>query len=201
VLPLLQAAADKGDREAMARVAQIYDTGMIFGAKRDPDKATAIYRKLAELGDANAESALAMRYDMGISVPEDKAQALSWYQKAAEQGDMMSQMNLARRYEEGEDVPKDEAKAFYWNRKLADQGDADAERKVAMGYAGGKGVAQDYLQAYVWLNIVILSSTRDSGAADTDKMAMESLATHLTAAQKAEAKRLIDAWKARNDAG
>ena len=43
-------------------------------------------KERAEQGDAEAQSALGIMYDLGEGVPEDDAEAVKWYRKAAEQG-------------------------------------------------------------------------------------------------------------------
>ena len=42
--------------------------------------------RLAQQGDALAQAYIALMYDLGVGVPEDKKEALKWYRKAAEQG-------------------------------------------------------------------------------------------------------------------
>ena len=48
-------------------------------------------RKAAEQGDADAQTALGMRYYTGDGVPKDYAEAVKWYHKAAEQGHAIAQ--------------------------------------------------------------------------------------------------------------
>jgi len=81
-------------------------------------------RRLAEQGDAEAQSKLAEMYYTANGVPKDLAQAVEWLRKAAEQGHAQSQLNLGAMYEKGIGVPKDAAQAMEWWRKAAGQGNA-----------------------------------------------------------------------------
>jgi len=179
----------------MGDLGQMYDTGA-DGLKEDPAQATIWYRKAAETGDAEAESSLARRYEMGVGVARDDAEALIWARKAAAQGEMSAQMDLASRYEDGRGVPRDDAEAFRWNLLLADQDFVGAQRKVGAAYALGQGVAQDYVQAYRWLDTA-LTAERDMGrdTSDAEAIALDGVAAHLTASQLDEAKTLAASWK------
>ena len=52
------------------------------------------YLKAAQQGDAKAQFKLALCYDDGTGVPQDKALAAQWYTKAAEQGHVKAQVKL-----------------------------------------------------------------------------------------------------------
>ena len=80
-------------------------------------------KERAEQGDAEAQSALGIMYDLGEGVPEDDAEAVKWYRKAAEQGNADAQCNLGIMYDLGEGVPEDDAEAAKWFRKAAEQGE------------------------------------------------------------------------------
>ncbi|MET0271863.1 MAG: tetratricopeptide repeat protein, partial [Phenylobacterium sp.] len=75
------------------------------------DIATGIrlYRDLAEAGDAKAQLALGLIYDLGRGVPRDQAQAVGWYRRAAEQGDGDAQFNLGVMFYNGWGTPQDYA--------------------------------------------------------------------------------------------
>ena len=75
----------------------------------------------AEQGDALAQAYIALMYDLGVGVPEDKKEALKWYRKAAEQGHAKAQFNLGVMYGKGEGVPKDYKEVAKWIRKAAEQ--------------------------------------------------------------------------------
>jgi TPR repeat protein len=52
-------------------------------------RAEAVKRTLraAEQGDASAQFKMALRYDSGQGVPQDRAESVKWLRKAAEQGE------------------------------------------------------------------------------------------------------------------
>ena len=71
-------------------------------------------KKLAESGNAKAQSNLGYMYAKGEGVPKDAAEAVKWYRKAADQGYAKAQTNLGYMYANGEGVPKDAAEAYTW---------------------------------------------------------------------------------------
>lgn len=168
-------------------------------ARGDYAAELAILRPNAEQGLAWAQNNLGNLYAAGYGVPRDYGKAVFWYRKAAEQGDKVAGGLLAKMYDEGQGVPKDPAQAFYWYRKVAEKGDTDAQAKVGSAYALGKGVAQDYVQAYVWLDVAVAEAAAGGGADDT-ALARDSVASHLTPAQLADAKQQAAALKAKLDA-
>ena len=79
-------------------------------------------RRLAEQGDALAQSNLGVMYDNGEGVPEDDAEAVRWYRMAAEQGNASAQNNLGVMYANGEGVPENYVLAYAWLNLAAAQG-------------------------------------------------------------------------------
>ena len=79
-------------------------------------QAASWYRKAAEQGYANAQSALGIFYAKGEGLAKDSVQAVLWFRKAAEQGNAIAQSALGYCYSKGEGVAKDEIEAYaYWN--------------------------------------------------------------------------------------
>jgi hypothetical protein len=74
----------------------------------------ALWRKDADQGDADAQTALGEAYDKGRGAPQDDAQAAAWWRKAAEQGNASAQNNLGEAYEHGRSVPQDYVRALVW---------------------------------------------------------------------------------------
>ena len=107
-------------------------------------------KERAEQGDAEAQSALGIMYDLGEGVPEDDAEAVKWYRKAAEQGNADAQCNLGVMYRRGEGVPEDDVEAVKWFRKAAEQGNAKAHYNLGRAYNFGKGVPEDDAEAVKW---------------------------------------------------
>src|SRR6266404_6924940 len=77
----------------------------------------------AEAGDAEAQFALAVMYDLGVDVPKNYAESGKWYLKAANQGLAEAQFKLAVRYFEfGKKAKENYTTAFTWFYKAANQG-------------------------------------------------------------------------------
>ena len=104
-------------------------------------------KKLAESGNAKAQSNLGYMYAKGEGVPKDAAEAVKWYRKAADQGDAKAQYNLGVMY------ANDAAEAVRWYRKAADQGYAPAQNNLGFMYDNGFGVPKDDVEAYAWWNL------------------------------------------------
>jgi uncharacterized protein len=87
-----------------------------FAAYDRGDYATAIpiYRLLADQGDAYAQRALGIMYDMGQGVPQDYVEAMKWYRRAADQGDALAQNNAGLLHLNGSGVPQNYIQAYMW---------------------------------------------------------------------------------------
>jgi hypothetical protein len=85
-------------------------------AYRSGDYATSlrIYRRLAEKGDASAQTSLGVMYDKGQGVTQDDIVAVMWYRKAAHQSHAQGQFNLAVKFAEGNGVPQDYVRSHMW---------------------------------------------------------------------------------------
>jgi TPR repeat protein len=175
--------------------------------KTEPARAVAACRRLADQGNAEAQSSLGDMYAVGHGVPQDYAEATSvaqdyaeattWYRKAADHGYAEAQSSLGDMYADGHGVPQNYAEAMKWYRKAADQGYADALASLGTMYHKGQGVAQDYVQAHMWLS---LAATRypasDAAARDKAVTKRDKAAGKMTSAQIAEAQKLADEWRA-----
>lgn len=81
-------------------------------------------------------------------------------------------------------------------RSLAESGDADAQYDLAVLFQVGEDLPQDYVQAYKWYTIAAPrfpaneQSMRDRSVKNRDR-----IASSMTPAQIAEARRLAAAWK------
>ena len=76
-------------------------------------------QKLAEFGDAQAQSILGRMYATGDGVPENAAKAAEWLEKAAAQGDADAQTVLAIMYRNDNGVPKNAATSAAGDSKSA----------------------------------------------------------------------------------
>jgi uncharacterized protein len=155
-----------------------------------------ILRPLAEQGNALAQLGLGLMYAKGQGVPQDYAQAFVWYRKAAEQGDADAQTTVGLMYRQGRGVSQDYAQALIWYRKAADQGDSRAQLSLGVMYAIGKGVPQDYVRAHMWFNIAAgAASASNAWVRDLSVKWRDLVATRMTPAQIAEARRMASEWR------
>jgi len=83
-------------------------------------------RKLAEQGDAAAQTSLGLRYYNGEEVEQDYKQAMEWFRKAADQGEARAQFLLGIMYYYGEEVAQDYKQAAYWVEKAYNNGYEEA---------------------------------------------------------------------------
>ncbi len=166
-----------------------FDVGYEAYKRGDYTTALRIFRKLADQGDAHAQTNLGIMYGNGQGVPQDFAEAVKWYRKAADQGIAKAQNNLGPMYAKGQGVTHDYGAAVRWFREAADQGIADAQNSLGVMYQKGQGVPQDYVQAHMWYNLA---------AAQGIKLARKNrdlLAKQMTPAQIAVAQKLAREWK------
>ena len=81
---------------------------------RTSAQAVQWYRKAAEQGNAGAQYALGVMYDLGRGIARDYSQAVLWYRSAAEQGNASAQFNLGLSYRDGQGVAQDDVEALVW---------------------------------------------------------------------------------------
>lgn len=124
-LPVLQAAADRGDQLSQLQLASDYAHGT--GVPRNYGKAAAYLRQAADQGNVTAMIALGSYYGRGRGVPRNIATAVQWYRKAADQGNPLAQYAMGNFYATGRGVTNDMNQAIQWWEKAAGQDQADAE--------------------------------------------------------------------------
>lgn len=144
-LSKLRPAAEAGNAEAQAMLAQAYASGD-QGVARDYAQALMWNKKAATQGNARAHLNLAMMYRDGQGVPKDNATALAEFTAAATMGDMKAPRYLGLAAEADGDF--DKAATFY--REGAARGDITSQYYLGRAYELGLGVAQDYAQAFAW---------------------------------------------------
>jgi len=114
--------------------------------------------------------------------------ALDAWRPLAEAGDAEAQVALAGLYRGGLGVPADLTAAARWYRRAAGQGEAVAQLNLGDLYSRGAGVPRDLVQAHLWLSLAAVQGRRWAARR------REEIATAMTAAELAEAKRLLEAW-------
>ena len=132
-------------------------------------------RRAAERGDASAQFKLALRYDVGLGVPQDYAESVKWLQRSADQDFVIAQYNLGCMYDSGQGVSQNHAEAAKWFRKAAEHGYASAQKNLGAKYGTGQGVPQNYIEAYVWSSVAAISG--DEGAMNNRDFAASKLST------------------------
>jgi hypothetical protein len=136
-------APEKSNRSSSA-------SSVAISATKD-DEITSL-KKAAELGDAESQYKLGMRYDLGHGVEENKNEAFVWYRKAAELGHAKAQFFMGDMYCRGEGVEVHKAKAVEWFHKAAEKNHAPSQFNLAWMYQEGKGVNENKEKAFLWFH-------------------------------------------------
>jgi TPR repeat protein len=113
-----------------------FEKGAAAYKRGDFETAVAVFRPLAENGDAKAQSILGLMYSYGEGVPEDYRESARWYRRAAEQGSSVAQYNLGMFYLEGQGVSQNTDEAIEWLTKSADGGHFRARSELVKLDAG-----------------------------------------------------------------
>ncbi len=113
-----------------------FDTGASAYKRGDYETALAVFRPLADNGDARAQSILGMMYTYGEGVSVDYREAARWYRRGAEQNSSVSQYNLGMLYLEGQGVPQSTDEAVKWLTMAAIAGHFRARSELAKLDAG-----------------------------------------------------------------
>ncbi len=179
--------AEAGDRSAMRTLATAYYAGQ-DGAEQDFKKAADWYRKLAQSGDARAQTSLGLMYARGYGVTKNLAEAHRWWNFAAAQNDPGAQFNLGLTYVQGEGVAADPALAARWFREAARRGHVQAQYNLGLLLHEGKGVERNPQEAYFWVKVAALQGD------DRAQQALPALAAVLDDAQRRDAEAQATDW-------
>ncbi len=126
------------------QAARAYDLG-------DFARAAALWRRLAELGDADAQFNLGVMHARGQGVRPSLKMAVEWYRRAAHQGHAAAQYNLGVAYAKGIGLPRaDLHAAAHWWEQAAVQGHVQAQYNLGLAYASGSGIERNLVQAAKW---------------------------------------------------
>ena len=106
------------------------------------------YRREAERGDAEAQTALGLAYETGQGVDRDYAEALVWYRRAAEQGHAEAQWQVCAAYEFGRGVERDRVEAKAWCLPAAEAGHVRAQAQLGTFYH--QSIPPDNERAVKW---------------------------------------------------
>lgn len=120
----------------------------------------SLVTKHAELGFANAQFNLGMRFYEGAGADQDFKQAATWLEKAAEQGNSDARYQIGLCYQKGHGVDRDYEEALRWYILAADQGSNAAKNNLGGLYEKGLGTTKDFKKAAKHYQ-----SSADSGSA------------------------------------
>ena len=119
--------------------------------KKDYKKALDIYTKLANKGDADAQTSLAYMYQLGLGVEVDHLKAYSLYEKAVAQKQPYALYNMGLLYDGGlGGVKQDPIKAHELFLESAIAGVPQAQYQVALQFERGISCIQNYSEAAFW---------------------------------------------------
>lgn len=128
--------------------AQTVRAGIEAWQKGDTAGAVAIWRPLAEKGDADAAFNLGQAYRLGRGVSLDLAQAQGWLERAARKGHLDAQTTLGLLlFQNGNRVS-----AMRWLKGAAEAGEARALLIVGTALYNGDGVERDPVKAYAYVS-------------------------------------------------
>jgi len=128
--------------------AQSVRAGIDAWQKGDAAGAVAIWRPLAEKGDADAAFNLGQAYRLGKGVPLDLAQAQNWLERAARKGHVDAAATLGLLlFQNGNRVS-----GMRWLKAAAEAGEPRAMLMVGTAMYNGDGVPQDPVKAYAYVS-------------------------------------------------
>ena len=127
--------------------AQTVKAGIEAWQHADYSTAVAIWRPLAQKGDADAEFNLGQAYRLGRGVSINLAIAKSWFEKAANSGHLDAETTLGLLlFQNG-----DQAAGMKWLKQAAEQGEPRALLVYGTALYNGDGVSQDKLLGYAYV--------------------------------------------------
>lgn len=99
---------------------------------------------------AQGQLELALQYDNGRDVSQDRVEAAQLFWRAGEEGVAQAEAKTGKTYLDIDAGPQGAVEVAQWLHKAAAQGDSEAQNKYGMLLATGKGVAQNYMEALDW---------------------------------------------------
>jgi TPR repeat protein len=128
--------------------AQSVKAGIEAWQRADYSAAIAIWRPLAEAGDADAQFNLGQAYRLGRGVPINLSAAKTWFERAAKTGHLDAQTTLGLLlFQNG-----DQAQGLNWLKQAAEKGEARALLVYGTALYNGDGVTQDRMLGYAYVN-------------------------------------------------
>jgi TPR repeat protein len=128
--------------------AQSVKAGIDAWQRSDYAGAVAIWKPLADKGDADAEFNLGQAYRLGRGVSTNLAAAKSWFERAAAQGHVDAQTTLGLLlFQSG-----NQAEGVKWLEKAADKGEPRALLVYGTALVNGDSVTQDPIRGYAYVS-------------------------------------------------
>ena len=128
--------------------AQSVKAGIEAWQRADYPAAVAIWKPLAEKGDADAQFNLGQAYRLGRGVGINLSVAQTWFQRAAASGHMDAQTTLGLLlFQNGE-----QAEGLKWLKQASDQGEPRALLVYGTALYNGDAVTQDRILGYAYVS-------------------------------------------------
>jgi cell division septation protein DedD len=128
--------------------AQSVKAGIDAWQRADYPGAVAIWRPLAEAGDADAQFNIGQAYRLGRGVELNLAAAKIWFERAARNGHLDAETTLGLlTFQNG-----DRAEGLKWLKQAADQGEPRALLVYGTALYNGDGVTQDRILGYAYVS-------------------------------------------------
>ena len=128
--------------------AQSVKAGIEAWQRADYAGAVAIWRPLAEKGDADAQFNLGQAYRLGRGVPTNLGAAQTWFERSAKQGHVDAETTLGLLLFQN----NEQSDGLKWLKKAADQNEPRAELVYGTALFNGDGVTQDPLLGYAYVS-------------------------------------------------
>ncbi len=146
-LALLQPAWAADDVKAqLARADKLY-------IAKDFVAARAIYKSIAEAGNAEAEFKYGNMLWDGSGGPQDRVEADRWNQKASDGGYGPATFNVGNPLTTSKRTPEEKARGLALLKTSFEQGYRDAAARIGMIYEEGIGVLVSYKEAARWYRL------------------------------------------------
>jgi hypothetical protein len=128
-----------------------------FSHSAPPDSNAALAK--ANLGDAEAQFGLGLKFALSNGATPDYGQAAVWYRKAAEQHHCLAQFNLGIMYAQGQGLERDDTQSTQWFFRAALHGDAGAQFHLGNHYhrasfnGSPQAMTESRIEAYKWFHL------------------------------------------------
>lgn len=186
----LDAAAGRGDLDAVALLGSMYDSGR--HVPQDFARAAELYRR-AVRDNPSVQWRLGVMYDLGQGVPENPQEAVRLFRQSASSNFANGYASLGVMYANGRGVPVDYAQAMRHYRRAAELGASSGFLGVGMLYHYGLGVARSPLEAGAWYHAA--QAVRDMRA--DEMLAMLALDQAQTRTAITRANQLLQSFRRR----